>query len=413
MKLIKRTYSLTFIWLLPVLLAGSIFCFYMIEYISYEETDEYLTYEMERLLNYHHEFNDLPEYHKVADILPEIKYEKPVFKDTLLLEPGDNEMVPFRELYFTINHKEQDFTIVLRHLLLGRDDIAEGTILIISGLMLLTAFSIILIINIITGKLWKPFYNTLEKATKFKIGGALPVFSATNIDEFKNLNQTLDTLLKKTDSDYRRNKEFNENLSHELQTHLAVIRTNTEKILNEVPHTFANSDDLKSIYTAVTKLSQVQKSLLLLSKINNLEYVKHTNTDIKAITQQILNIFREAIEIRGISLKTTLDGCNQFMDTGLAEVLVNNLIKNAVKHNITNGFISVTLIASSLIVENSGQIYQGNPDILIQRFVTGPNGNYGIGLSIVKQICELYNFTVSYEINDRTVHKITILFQKD
>ena len=107
MRLIKRTYYITSLWLLPVTLIGSIFCFLMIEFISYEETDEFLTYEMQRLERYHAEHNDLPEFHKVADILPDVVYSKPFFKDTMLLEPGDNEMVPYRELYFTINHKGQ------------------------------------------------------------------------------------------------------------------------------------------------------------------------------------------------------------------------------------------------------------------------------------------------------------------
>jgi len=66
----------------------------MIEYIAYEETDEFLTYEMQRIVNYHERFRDLPQYHQAATIIPTPAYEKPFFKDTLLLEPGDNEMVP-------------------------------------------------------------------------------------------------------------------------------------------------------------------------------------------------------------------------------------------------------------------------------------------------------------------------------
>lgn len=410
MKLIKRTYLLTLFWLTPVLIIGGLFCFFMIVYISYEETDEYLRYEMERLVSYYNENYDLPEYHKVADILPGIKYNEPVFKDTLLLESGDNEMVPYRELYFSINHKGQDFTIVLRHLLLGRDDVFEGTLLIIGGLMFLIAFSIILIINVIAGRIWKPFYNTLDRAVNFKIGRELPVFGTSNIDEFNSLNHTLYSLLRKIDTDFRRNKEFNENLSHELQTQLAIIRSNIENLINEVPESTVNPDKLKSVYTAVTKLSQFQKSLLQLSKISNMEYANNTNTDISEILQQTVNNYREAIEMRDIILRTTVSSCISFMDAGLAEVLVNNLVKNAVKHNINGGNISITLNTSFLNIENTGRPYNGIPEKLMERFTTGENGNYGIGLSIVKQICDLYNFTISYEIDPEAVHKITVRF---
>lgn len=410
MKLIKRTYSLALLGLIPVLIAGSIFCFFMIEYISYEEADEYLSYEMARLVEYHQQNNDLPEFHKVADILPGVRYEQPFLKDTFLLEPADSEMVPYRELYFTINHKGTDFTIVLRHLLPGRDDIAEGALMIISGLMLLIALTIILLINLVNQRLWKPFYNTLHRVTGFRIGNRLPVFDQTAIDEFKTLNDTLQGLLKKIDSDYHRNKEFNENLSHELQTHLAIIRSNTEVLLDEASIATENPDKLQLIYSAVTKLSQVQKSLLLLSKISNMEYANPVDTALRPLVEQALDFFSEALQLREITLQSQLNDCSVRMDAGLATVLVNNLIKNAVKHNIHQGFLAVTLQPSLLIIENSGAPYPGDPQKLMERFVTGPNGHYGIGLSIVKQICELYHFTLSYTISEKAVHQITLRF---
>ena len=69
------------------------------------------------IVTYHSTYNDLPDFHKVASIIEGVSHPVPVFKDTLLLEPADNEMVPYRELHFTINHKGTDFTLVLRHLL--------------------------------------------------------------------------------------------------------------------------------------------------------------------------------------------------------------------------------------------------------------------------------------------------------
>ena len=150
-----------------MIIIGSFFAFYMIEYISYEETDEFLTYEMERLIEYHKENNDLPDFNNVDDIIEDVIYSEPFFKDTLLLESGDNEMVPHRELRFTINHNGRNFTIVLRHLLLGRDDIAQGTLLIIAGLVALFALFLILTLNLVTGKIWNPFYKTLDKIIRF------------------------------------------------------------------------------------------------------------------------------------------------------------------------------------------------------------------------------------------------------
>lgn len=410
MKLIKRTYIKTAFWLLPVMIVGSIFCFYMIEYISYEETDEFLTYEMQRLINYHQQYNDLPEFHQVAQILPDVKFEKPLFKDTLILEAGDNEMVPYRELYFTINHNGNNQTIVLRHLLLGRDDIAEGTLLIITGLMLLVAAFLYIIVNYMAGKIWNPFYQSLDKLVRFKINGPLPVFPQTDIDEFKSMNLTLDVLLKKIADDYRHNKEFSENISHELQTHLAVIRATAEKLINNLDLA-PEIDRLQKIYTASSKLSQVQKSLFLLSKINNREFSNLVTVDLRYSLEQSLDVFDEAIILRKITVTRQLKPCQLTMDAGLAEILVNNLVKNAVKHNIHNGMIHIDLSQDSLLVENSGLPFEGDTQSLLERFAKGKNGNIGIGLAIIKQICDLYNFRISYIVSEKNTHQVRISFR--
>ena len=410
MKLIKRTYIYTSVALFPLLIIGSLFAFYMIEYISYEETDEFLTYEMERLINYHEQNNDLPDFHNVEDILEDVKYPKPVFKDTLLLEPGDNEMVPYRELRFSINHNGRDFTIIIRQLLLGRDDIAQGTLMIIFGLLFLFSLFVILTVNFAARKIWNPFYNTLNKIVTYKIRDPLPQFKNSGIDEFNTLNVTLKTFIKKISDDFLHNKQFNENASHELQTHLAVIKASTGKLLGNTEFTEEQLNELKKIHSAATKLSQAQKSLLLLSKIGNNEFGNNSNIDLAEILKSSLSFFEESIGLRQIKLHKEIKSCSVFMDAGLAEILINNLLKNAVKHNIQNGFINVKLNESELIIHNSGADFKGDTDTLLQRFGKGENGNIGIGLAIVKEICELYKFGLNYKVSEKT-HQISVVFK--
>jgi signal transduction histidine kinase len=381
----------------------------MIEYIGYEETDEFLTYEMERLVKYHEQNNDLPDFHKVADILEDVKYPEPVFKDTLLLEPGDNEMVPHRELRFSIDHNGRDFTIVIRQILLGRDDIAQGTLMIIFGLLFLFSVFVVLTVNFAARKIWKPFYNTLNKIMAYKIRDPLPIFKNSGIDEFNALNSTLQTFIKKISDDFLHNKQFNENASHELQTHLAVIKASTGKLLGNAGFTEEQLLELKKIHSAATKLSQAQKSLLLLSKIGNNEFGDNSNVEFADIVKSSLSFFEETIGLRQIKLKKEIADCTVFMDAGLAGILVNNLIKNAVKHNVQSGFISVKLTNKELTIENSGADFKGNTDTLLQRFGKGENGNIGIGLAIVKEICELYDFKLQYTVTQGK-HIISILF---
>lgn len=390
-------------------MVGSIFSFYMIKYIVYEETDEHLTYEMERLVEYHSKNSDLPEYHKVTNIIEGLKLNEPVFKDTLILELRDNEMIPYRELCFSINHENKDFTLVLRQLLPGNDDIIEGALLMMLGLLLLISLFLILVVNLISGKLWLPFFETLGILSKYQLTETVPEFSKSNIDEFNKLNRTIEELLQKIVYDYIRTKEFNENASHELQTHLSVIRLNAEKLLNTYQADDNSLEHLRSIINAASKLSVAQKSLLLLSKIGNLEYNRNTNLNLAEVINNSLALFQEAIAIRSIKVNLMLEDCVVFIDGGLAEIMVNNLLKNAVKHNTQDGYIAIQLSQNNLMIENSGLAFYDNPNTLFERFTTGKTGNLGLGLAIVKQICEVYNYKISYVI-DGGVHKIQISF---
>lgn len=411
MKLIQKTYRSTLKWLIPVVIASSFYCYLIIESVQHEETDEFLTYEMERLIHYHNENNDLPEFHKMAAILPDVKYDQPIFKDTLLLEPADNEMVPHRELRFTIQHNGKDFTIVLRHLLMGQDDMVEGTLLIVGGILILIILLLFFVLNNINIRVWKPFYKTLDTLVKYEINQPAPEMATAEIAEFDTLNTTLNRLLEKSSADYQRSKEFNENVSHELQTHLAIIRANTEKLLNQFGEDETNLQTLTKIYSASSDLSRIQKSLLLLNKIGNQEFNKNEHFDLDEVLSEVLETFSEVMEMQEIKVEIKREKCMLFADKGLAEILLNNLIKNAIKHNIASGYISIVLDKKSFIIENSGHSYAGNPSDLVQRFTTGVSGNTGIGLSIVKQICTLYDYKLDYTIYNQNIHKTAILFQ--
>lgn len=409
MKLINKTYRLSFFMMIPLFVLSSVFVYYMINYIVYEETDEYLTYEMKRLVKYHEINNDLPDFHLVAEVLDDTFLSTPIFKDTLLLESGDNEMVPYRELHFSLQHNGENKTLVLRHLLLGKDDVFEGALAIMAGLILLFASTMYLMVNQFSKRIWNPFYNTLELLSKYRLHGGLPDFQKSGVEEFDTMNKTAMKLLNKIEADFKRTKAFNENASHEFQTRLAVIRGNTEEMMNNKNLDPMLSEQLQSIYNHTLQLSQTQKSLLLLSKIGNQEYENQVKLNLADILKQSINLFQEAIDLRAISLDINVSDCYLNMDSGLADIMINNLLKNAVKYNFHQGFIRIRLEKASLMIENSGP-ESGLQEQLFTRFQTGPNGNLGIGLAIVKEICELYAFTIGYRQPKQNTHLIQITF---
>ncbi len=149
--------------------------------------------------------------------------------------------------------------------------------------------------------------------------------------------------------------------------------------------------------------------MLLLSKIGNLEYNRHVQLDLADTMHNALSLFQEIIDIRDIEVRKTLGTCIVNMDAGLAEIMVNNLLKNAIKHNIQQGFISIFLTPQVLIIENTGVSIEGNPEEFFERFTIGKTGNLGLGLAIIKQICEVNKFDISYTVKEN-IHTLKISF---
>lgn len=410
MKLIKKTYTNAFFYLIPFLAIAIPFTFYTVEYINYEETDEYLTYKMGHLKDYYQKNNILPRFPQSVDrIQYDVKPIQPFFKDTLILETADNEWVPYRELHFTLPHGNQYHKIVLQHILLGKDDLLEGTFIITLSLILIFIIILIIIINT-TYTLWIPFKDTLSKIENFDLKKELPLFQKTTIDEFQSLNQALNKLLIKIKSDYNQTKEFNENASHELQTYLAIIRHSHEKLFNSLENSEA-LQEVQKAHSATIKLSQIQKSLLLLGKIRNQEFNQTHTIHLKKIIEESITHFEELIAFRNITTHLNLKDVTVPMDSGLAQILITNLIKNAVRHNVQNGYIKIELKNQLLTIENSGIPLKKNPQEMFQRFTKGQQGNLGIGLAIVSEICSFYNYRLDY-INQGETHHFSLNFSK-
>jgi len=99
------------------------------------------------------------------------------------------------------------------------------------------------------------------------------------------------------------------------------------------------------------------------------------------------------------------------LNPDLAEILFGNLIRNAIYYNISNGFINLTIQENEIVIENSGIEFEGNPELLFERFSRSSvnENSHGLGLSIVKSICYLYHFDISYTI-PQNIHRITIRF---
>lgn len=292
--------------------------------------------------------------------------------------------------------------------------LASSFIWIFSILFLLTALSARFVSRIILA----PFNRTLKKIQRFNVKQkqrlSLPV---PNAKELKALNSFLNNMTDKALDDYRALKEFTENASHELQTPLAILRSKLELLTESYLHG-KDVDTVMSLISdmqnAIEKLSRINSSLTLLAKMENNEYDDKRTISFSGLVTETLNSFSELLDMKSISLSTNIyKGIALQLHPALADILLGNLMSNAIRHNIANGKITVGLTREKFVISNTGVPPEVPTSELFHRFKKGNrrSDSIGIGLAIVKQICDLNHFTIQYDYAEGW-HTIQIIFDE-
>lgn len=264
------------------------------------------------------------------------------------------------------------------------------------GLLL---FGFILLNRRISKRVWKPFYDTLDQLRKFELDKSPEVvLTATDIEEFDRLNRELERLILHSVSTYNQQKEFIENASHELQTPLAVLRSKLELFLQNENLTEQQSDLISSIEAPLARVSRINKNLLVLAKIGNQQFADTEAIDLNLLINESLEMLSDYMVDKDIQLERVLtESININCNRPLFEMLVNNLLVNAIMHNMEHGALIVKTYENGMMVSNSGTDPL-HPDGLFKRFTTTSSNtqNSGLGLAIVKEICDRYGWSVSY-----------------
>ncbi|NJE06811.1 sensor histidine kinase, partial [Thermococcus sp. M36] len=147
----------------------------------------------------------------------------------------------------------------------------------------------------------------------------------------------------KAQQDFNSLKQFTENASHELQTPLAIIRTKFDLLIQAETLTQQQIEALQSANDALQRLSNLNKSLLLLTKIENKQFEEKVTINLKELIENKLIQLSELIQNKNIHVTYSLEEITINMNSDLAEILLNNLLVNAIKHNVPNGEIIINL----------------------------------------------------------------------
>jgi signal transduction histidine kinase len=333
-----------------------------------------------------------------------------VFSDTLVTHSTLERIEPHVRLDVTKNIEGRLYRISIYDLIVEEDDIADGvkeSLLKIYGLL----FSGVVIVSVLLSRqVLRPFNKTLQSIRDFNISQTEPIqLPKTSTSEFRKLNQYVSEMTQKMQADYTALKEFSENASHEMQTPLSVAKGKVELLLSE------DLDDeqvrlLTETDVSLQKLSNLVTILSLLTKIENAEFSAVNSTNVSQHLNDSLEQFDELIILKEIRMEKKIDkDVTIDIDPTLLDILINNLIKNAIRHNINGGYINIRLTPEELVVENSGKPLDVPASQMFERFkkANQSSESLGLGLSLVKKITEISGLSIEYE-NTGEAHRMIV-----
>ena len=404
MKLLNKFSLINLLLMIFIFIVSSIIIYNLTQVILLREIDNDLVGIEEKINNYVSKNQIFP----IGNPLDE---ERLIFQKTGIIKPNRNvtliklysarekKMHNFREITFPLFFNKQWYRVTIAKPLEGVHHLSKA-LLIVSLITILATILISLFLNrLYLRRLWQPFYESMSIMRNFKIGSNESlIFPRTNIEEFSFMNESLSIASEKAKQDFLLLKEFTENASHEMQTPLSIIRSKLDVLIQDKNLSEKQSELVQSSYASIKKLSRLNQSLLLLTKIENQQFDLKNQIDLKAKITQKINQFSELWDSYLIKSHIELNESCINMSPELLDILLNNLFSNAINHNITPGFIQIELNKRAFIIQNKGINDKLDDTRLFSRFYKASinSSSNGLGLSIVSQICKVSKIDLIY-----------------
>jgi len=408
MKLLSYTSRMQLIIFFILFGIFSIVFYLILRWNVLQNVDEVLYNRKMELLAYLENNPDLPftEHNPLDDFtiheIDQTIYQegKEIYADTLIYEPVDDELDEYRKLISHLQIHGSFYRLEILKPHLEANEIIGTIAITLSGLLLGLAICFYISQRMISRKLWNPFYELLEKLSHYRLDKEnIPDLPASRIEEFQMLNQAVTDLARKNKEVFESQKQFIENASHELQTPLSVIQSRLEALIGQAELTGEQASIIEGIIISTQRIKKLNKTLLLLSKIENEQFLLNEEVDIKEIIDKSLGFFEEQKE--ALNLQINLDTRNCLRTRGnvlLSEILIQNLLKNAFVHNIQNGSIFIACDREKLTIRNTGKFLPLDKDQIFSRFYKHSDNpeTWGLGLAIAYKITETSGWSIKY-----------------
>jgi signal transduction histidine kinase len=408
MKLLNRTTLNYLIYSVIVLLVVTPVFYLVINRLFIEDVDEALLLQKKEIEMRIQKIKSETDVLVWADLDGDVKIEASqgkIYKDSIFyLAQYDSlasQMEPYRVLSSTVwVDGNKPYHLIARISLVESEDLIKAIALTQAIVLIILLAGLLLINWRVSTRIWKPFYDTLEKLENFEVDKTPQLLLGTSsVKEFVDLNNAIKRLADRNYKSYLSQKEFTENAAHEMQSPLAVFQSKLELLMQTKNLSEDQAQLMISMTDATSRLSKLNKALLLLSKIDNNQFIETESVNIPRLTNKLVDIFNKQAALRGIQIKTDFKNDLEIsFNHTLIDILLSNLLSNAIRYNFEKGIITITISNRKWEIGNTGKPLTIPPAKIYDRFQKGDAGqtSTGLGLAIVRKICDTSGATIEY-----------------
>ncbi len=404
MKLQAQYTRVTIISTLFILIIASTGFYQLLRHVLVNELDKALKVEEVEIYDYIKNNHALPMPTKFKD--QRISYKETPFIEkrrftNLSFTQLSGEPEAARELLFPVTIDGKHYVVSVIQSAEDTRDLLLIILLITLGLILLLLITLMLINRFLLKKLWHPFIKTLSSIKEFNISAPSAMhIEKSKIKEFNELNENVRLMAEKVTKDYQSLKSFTDHASHEMQTPLAIINSKLDVLIQQPELREKSMEYVEEIYKSVDKLSRLCQSLLLLTRIENNQYNSPDRIFISDIISEKCREFDELLRGMDFRVDMQLQPLEVTMDKELADILINNLFINAVRHSKPGASLILQTNNHELIIANSGQVSLDKSKIFARFYKAVNSSGSGLGLATARQICEQYSFNITYDFTN-------------
>ncbi|HRH69850.1 MAG TPA: HAMP domain-containing sensor histidine kinase [Flavobacteriales bacterium] len=304
---------------------------------------------------------------------------------------------PFRTYESMIVLNGSPYAITVTRVIEETEDLVTAIAIVALVSLVLLLGGVMVFDHVTARRIWAPFHRLLDALKRFQVDGPMP-FKATptGVTEFDELERVVEQLTQRNRTIYAEQQRFTENAAHELRTPIALLQGKVESLFQTSDLTTEQAGLLDEANRLLGRMRRTHDGLLMLAHVDNMPVRPDVTCDPRAIVRSLLDHTQEHIASLGLSVSFEMGLPVQWpMEPGMAEILLGNLVNNAIRHSVPGGSIRIRLSGTLFTIANNGTDKPLDPESLFKRF-SGSGKGLGLGLAIAQRVCERQGWSLRY-----------------